>query len=1227
MTTQPNVKSFSTTDTQGNAMRISVSTDIVDYMDSARTFGRRDMADANAQGRFQRRLIAIPDRHNGVVTPMVLSIGNNNGLYLVRKEDSAAGDGWKMIDIGQSFAAAVGNKPQIRALDAAWTDDDRIAVAVAVDGGEANAPSRVFVAYDVTSQSDWGNLPWIDCGTRENVRVSGIRILDEGNQTWTVVLNGSGGRVDAQYLLHSKPARPFNQASVFNPAVDYQEIFDFEVAIDPFVGSGIAVLGQSGQRRVLSFRPFPLYADDGRLIRVPPTVPLPCPSGANVLGKGLTRAVDPDMYGTDVYVGGQGVHLISAVEFDNQDDARLTPVMTDQAAPNVQQLDVAEAADGSVAAWALLQNGNLVVTRRAPGGNASSAWQTPLRVRRDVQAIAPVHGDQRVRTSLLVVYTDGKASFLLQDTSTGVWRESPLLVANPNEVSPVSCYGTSIRLLGDGGLPQAATKVKVSASVLTSVMLNNRNVFIGPDMEAETETDTNGSVHLYDRARSLTPSIYRFDITGLDGRIDVNPAGGIHERLRTVTGNDLREARASTAPGRTDPLLPDEFRTGPRRNEVDSMAAALNQAATLATRTTSGPVVGVTQTSAGAAFSSTLKAQAVPDQYQWAIQADANGVRPAPQAAVDRVVSGGAVERFFVDLGETLADFFEGLWDRITEGWTFVVRKVQDAVEFICAMGDKIKKFILSTLEEIGSFFTWLWEQVKAGLEKVWNYLKFVFDWDDILVARDVMVQATDEALQYLKASTGTMRKEAENGFNYAIAEIRRWQAEVGVPPAHLPPPKPGTSLSSQFKQVTGPALDLLDQTTGNSVIGWVMQRLDSVMDEIIHIEGPNPGQIAVDAAKEFVTGLVDDEYNNVIRAWQQMQADLTKIFDGKMPGADMLSFETLKNVVVALGANAAIALLSMLRDLVLRTIDLLGRIIDVVHALLFSKVSFPFIEKLVELIAPGTRLDTSFRLVDAVMLLVSIPSTIAYKLIFNEAPFARGQQVQFPFGRVAVQSSVLDIFSGFIPYAGIAGAFFKMVKGIAGSIWAFAGDFAVTRKAIIGGLVFGGIGLAAMVFGRYPEEEGSTVSALEWAGIGAGIFGFVVSGAMGIAKWNEPGVDVVPDSHKVDAAFDIVSTVAQVGVAAAIFGVIIDRLRKSSSHYDQVRQLPESFRWIALLFDQAGTILNDAATILPMEAAKVKALLVAISATTKGGGLGYKILEVISNKLVLEPVPKPVRS
>jgi len=1204
MSNIPNVNSFPVTGLDGKPLRLTVSTDIVDYLESARTFGREDLADEESHGQFQRRMVAIPDHKFGVVTPLVLTIGSNGSLYLVRKEQAAGGDGWSLVDLGKAFTQAIGATPKVRALGASWTDDDRIALAVAVDSGTEGEASRVFVAYDVSSKgTDWGAIAWQDCGTRANVRVEGIRVLAEEDSSWTVALVGDVGRVDTVFLLKSRLSQSFNKALVFTPSVDYDEIYDFEVAVNPFVGSGIAIVGANGGESVLSFRPFPKYGPDGRMATQPPSVPLPCPKGAKVLETGVTRDG-----GTDLYIGGEGVYLLSAKEFDNQEEAELLPVVIPEAAPMVRDLAIADTADGAVVAWSLLQNGHLVVARRQAG---SANWRTPLRLRSNVGAIAPAQGDAHATTSLLAVYTDGRAAFLMQDAGAEIWRESPLLVGDPGQVAAVPCYGTSLRVLGEDNMPKAGVKVKVSASIIDSVILNNQAVFIGPNLALEVETDGNGSIKLYDRVRSLTPPIYRFTIEGVENSIDVNPAGGVHARLSQITGDELRKAQVSSLGGQTVSLLPEEFRNDANRGMVDGVAQAMNQASDLLAKQVAGSVPGASQVKVDAAYSSKLKTQVLPDNYQWGIQADGNSVKPLSSSAIDTLLSAAqTVENFFVDLGDSIADFFEGLWERVKEGWSFIVRKAQDAYEFICELGGKIKRFILNTLEEIGSFFSWLWEQLKAGAEKVWNFLKFVFDWDDILLARDAMVKATEEALFFLRDSTGTLKEETSKGFDSAIAKINEWRTEIGVPPTKLPSPTAGTSIADGMKNIGDKARESMDQAMGNSVVGFVLDKISEAFQEIITIEGADPASLALQAATDFLTGVAADELQNLINLWEQIKADVVGIFDGKMPGLEDLNFETIKNLFIAVGADVLVGLLTAVRDLLLRAIDFMGDVIGVLHAALFAKIRFPFIEKLAELVAPGTHLDTSFRLVDAVMLLVSIPSTIAYKLIFQEAPFKRDEPLRLPFGAATAQS--LDI-SGLVPYAGIAGAFFKLGKGGYDSYNAVKGEFGTTKIGIVGGLAFGAIGLAAKVFAS-RTKEGNVVLALEWAGIGAAMFAMLTSVAVSPAKWGQ-----VKGSNELEAGIGTVMLAAQLGLSTAVFALIIDTLRRSDRETDRISQAPESLLWIFMVFDYAGTILFNSAAMLPKSATKVKLVLIASGTGTRGMALSLKVAQVTTAKLLLD--------
>jgi hypothetical protein len=121
----------------------------------------------------------------------------------------------------------------------------------------------------------------------------------------------------------------------------------------------------------------------------------------------------------------------------------------------------------------------------------------------------------------------------------------------------------------------------------------------------------------------------------------------------------------------------------------------------------------------------------VPDNYRWGVQAGPGGVRPASDAVMDALQNAaGQATQFFADMGQTLSDMFEAIRARAEEAWTFIVRKAEEAFEFVCALGNKIKRFVLQTLEEIGGFFTWLWDQIETGLERAWEFLKFVFDWE-----------------------------------------------------------------------------------------------------------------------------------------------------------------------------------------------------------------------------------------------------------------------------------------------------------------------------------------------------------------------------------------------------------------------------------------------------------------------------------------------------------------
>ncbi|QHW29414.1 hypothetical protein GZH47_00265 [Paenibacillus rhizovicinus] len=1196
----PRVNRFTANDNAGIPQAFTVSNEIIDHFEAARTFGREDLADPAVHGRFQRRVIALPDRRYSAVAPMMLSIGNQNGLYLARKEMSAD-SGWSMTDLGASISSAVGGATQVRAVSAGWTDDDRITVAVAVDDGPGQIRSRVFVAYNLSSAaSDWSRIAWSDCGTRENVRIEGIRVLDEGDDTWTVVLAGSKGPNEAIYLLRSDRTPSFAGALVFNPAVSLEDILDFEIGVHPTYGGGLHVLGIGSGSRVLAFRPFPAYDSAGKPTTIPPVVGLPCPAGANVLETGLTTED-----GSNLYIGGQGLQLIQATELDNAETAQTVQIVDATAAANVQDLAAGEAADGSVSVWALLQNGDLNVVRRA---GANDEWGPSLRLRSGVQEMAPIPGDNHSATSILVVYGDAQAAYIWQDGAANVWQEAPVNVADPGQVMKVTCYGTTLRLLDDAGVPRQGVNVSVTASVLSSVSLNGNAVLIGPDQAVTATTDMNGGINVYNRVRSLTPAVYRFTVDGIDGHVDVNPASGVFDKFASMTADELRSATVSTPSGDV-PLLPDNFRTGADSSQVDAVAGSLNQAAKLAMSVDgSAPDARIVQKNAP--FSSALRADALPDSFRWGIQADASGVRVVHDDVISKLIGAAeSAERFFVNLGHTIADFFEGIGEKAKEAVTFVLHKAEGAFRFICAIGDKIKKFVLTTLEEAGAFFKWLWTQVKTGLEKLWEYLKFLFRWEDIVLVRNAMVEATDAALTSVRQSIGGLKTQVADGFDKAIVQIEQWRTGGdGVVPAKPRRPEPGQSVIDDLRRAASPIQKVMDDVQGNSIVGWVTQRIGRLMDDIVHVEGPSVMNEAVDAADRFVEGLLSDEINDLMATWNKLQSDIGSLFGGKVPAPSELNFRTIKDALVTVGADLLEGVLTGLRDFVLRTIDLMQDLIGIARDALFAKISFPFIEKLVELVAPGTHLDTSFRLVDGMMLLCAIPATIAYKLIAGEAPFKKGDVIAFPFGEVTVQSDV-DELRKFSWVGGLTASFIKLIIAgyqayVQGSIATSNGKSEPTAAwKLWVGAGFGAVGVVAEKFGMHVDK-GEEVSAMEWTMLA--LSGLMASKTVALLlAENKPGADA-KTMRKINSGIDLVGSVVHFIFRTAVFGKVIDDTNKSETDNNKSNEnLTETLAWMQSLFDHAGTSLLAAAGLDDDEETKAMLLI--------GGGAGKGLSFVLN--------------
>lgn len=942
----------------------TVGNDVIDYIEPARTFGRDDLIDPQAKGRFQQRMSALPDRRGPAVQPMVLSLGKQHQLSLVRR-DAHSSAGWQRVAVHDKVVA----------FATAWASvggKELTTLAVALD--EGGGASRLLVAYDFDAQSaDWSQLAWRDYGTRQGLVIDAIRLLRGDDGIWTVLLSAAGNGEQDAYLVRSDTSASLSQHSlVFSVARDMSEIFDFSIGMlsrKPVLH--VIGTGSVKSTRLLNARVVPTFENGPSITGV---LPFECPAGGKVLAMGQTRKA-----GTDLYVGGKGVWRLPAEQLRKQDDAVFEPVIPASLAEDVLQLSVCETPEGATSAWALRSDGVVLMCHRP---SLAERWSEATAIRNKVIDLAPVVGDDKLTSGVLVVYESGVAGHLWRDAG-GLWQETEIRVSDPQSSASITCFSTNISVLDHGGIPRGDAAVLLRSSVLSTLVVNGRSVFVGPQDPVRVRTDLSGNLRIFNRALSFTPASYELAFEGLEQVLEINPAVSLYQRFTHMSTQELQKAE----------LLPQEYRGKSGTQSVDALLSALRQVAALAG---GDQASGVRLRAPAHAFAATLDTRHVADDFCLAVSGSGDG--QLRTASSSPLVQASAAAVALPGLGQSLSDLLEGLWQHARSAVSFVIRKVQGAVEFVCEIAGKVKRFVVDTLEKIGGFFSWLWQQVRTAAEKVWSYAKFLFDWGDITAVRNTMAEFVEEELTLLVKRVSSLSDKVTPAFNHAIAAIEAKCVALGVSPEKSKVLlEPGSGEVTQAQRKAPSKQDASRSGPG----GGMTDLLGSILELVVKVEVPSPS-----GEFESLFDLLGKQMDALSGYGTDIKESFKHIFGPDGFTLADLDLDKIQRILYSLVLNLAKRATEMTRNVVTHLINSVAGLVDLMRRILFTTIRFPFIEKTFALLT-GKPVDTGVRLIDIVLFVPSVLGTITYKLFMGNSPLQPVLASRPPInGALAAQSS-----------------------------------------------------------------------------------------------------------------------------------------------------------------------------------------------------------------------------
>lgn len=79
---------------------------------------------------------------------------------------------------------------------------------------------------------------------------------------------------------------------------------------------------------------------------------------------------------------------------------------------------------------------------------------------------------------------------------------------------------------------------------------------------------------------------------------------------------------------------------------------------------------------------------------------------------------------------------------------------------------DMVVEWVVEKLQDVADFFTMIFDKVMEGIQKLVDFLKFLFNWNDILQFKDGLVTQTNAQFDHLFAMADVAEDKMEKAFD-----------------------------------------------------------------------------------------------------------------------------------------------------------------------------------------------------------------------------------------------------------------------------------------------------------------------------------------------------------------------------------------------------------------------------------------------------------------------------
>ncbi|KAI1433598.1 hypothetical protein GGR50DRAFT_695934 [Xylaria sp. CBS 124048] len=781
------------------------------------------------------------------------------------------------------------------------------------------------------------------------------------------------------------------------------------------------------------------------------------------------------------------------------------------------------------------------------------SWSAAVPILENVEHISP-YTNKIDGGNTIFAAGNGKFWRLTQASRTNakVWRSQEIAIPAAPELKPTAfnSYTTTIIVKDNELMPAPDVDLEISADSSTPVYINGLYYVVGPTT-IKVPTDKAGTLTIVEASNDLNATVLTVAIENDIISYIIDPMNYAFDKIATLSSEDaLRGASYPTQ------ITAGGYIGDPGYSPLIDSSAASGDLQVVASRMTN--LKGVWD---GVKPPSTTTSRRLKPTHP--------GVIPATQYSASP-----KYKDIFDDIAMAAGDLFQWLKSGVEAVIDIIKDAASDAWHFIAEIAGKVYRAVLDTVDAIVGALEWIFNVIKTAIEKLVEFVKFLFAWDDITRTKDVLYNISKLYLEYQVDGLGDVKTLFDSQIAAVETTLSQW-AGLGdwTPLGNVASNPPANSATDPSKDQTASSMSFANHFKNNF------------------------GQLTVTESKattDIVQSTIDALLSAISSEGQVLSSVYTKLQDVAVNIPSMSVTDSIKQIAVVLGEG----LLSSVQVVVDALLDALASVANTVIDLLDTTIYIPIISDILELIGVP-----SISFFDLFSWIGAVGFTLVYKIANGEAPFPDNSNV------TALKSAST--------WEELAGLFGRAADGSSGA----ATQALVTIPPEVAKVVH----IAGHATAGFTTLMGSFLVAFEAESpsgdnpfsLPAAILGGVGSALIGAAEFLVPTMPVentaVSAVSKACTAISLVSKIlfsgpvqAKLGVSSSGFAalavndgratsaivqsiLIIPQLFVTGWHFYELSQKPASDEQAAAILGEVASLTSDASKISYAVAVNVK--------------------------------------